>query len=91
MHQSDTIPHYLFPVRKKYPATSQLAHLALIDMTYLKSVFLCLSTTVLRSWAVLPLATTIFQSGKEEQREPTEMTEISAFSNILHWKVEGDV
>ncbi len=74
--------------KKRYLATSQLAKLALTDVTYLKSIFLCCSKTALTT--VLPLVTTIFKSNKEEQRAD-RVSKISALSNILHWKVKRDV
>ncbi len=59
--------------KKKYPATSQLAQLAQIDITYLKLIFLCRSKTVLRKLRCPAMATTIFRSDKEERRELTEL------------------
>ncbi len=46
---------------KPYPALFQIAQLALTDVTYLKSVFLCSSTKVLRRFVVPPLVTTTFK------------------------------
>ncbi len=61
---------------KQHPATFQLAQLALTDVTYLKSVYLCRSKTVLEK-SVLPLDTAIFKSDEEaERREPTELRNV---------------
>ncbi len=61
-------------VVKRYPAAFQLAQLALTDVAYLKSIFLCCSKTLFKRFSVLPLATTIFKSDEEETGEPTELT-----------------
>ncbi len=58
---------------KQYPATSQFSQLTLIDITYPRSALLCCSKTVLRKFAVLPLATSIFKSHEEERGEQTEL------------------
>ncbi len=74
---------------KLYPATFQLAQVALTDVTYLKSNFLCRSKTVLRKFAVLPLATTILRVMKKSGRKTDRASKMFVFSNILDWDGTG--
>ncbi len=56
---TDQIPYHIISGKKRYPATSQLAQLALTDITYLKAIFFVTQKQYSGSWAVLPLVTTI--------------------------------
>ncbi len=81
---TNQIPCNLLAV-KQYPATLQLAQLALTDFTYLKSIFLCRSKTILKKFAVLLLATTILKSDIEEREGSTELAkclQLALFSTL---------
>ncbi len=67
---------------KWYPATSQLAQLALTDVTYMNSILLCSSKTA-ESCATQPLSNTMIKSDEEEQ-SVHRARKISTFDNILH-------
>ncbi len=71
LHASQ-IPYNLLAATQ-YPATFQLAPLALTDVTYLKSVFLCSSETISESCAVVLLETTTFKNDEEERGELREL------------------
>ncbi len=60
-------------VKKRYPATSQLAQIAVIDITYLKSVFVLPLLNNTQDVGLSCCGNYFFKSVKEERRELTEL------------------
>ncbi len=86
---TNQMPYHIFiSGYQKYP--SQLAPLALTDMTYLKSIFLCHSKTALRKLGCPASGSYYFQERRGRTERADRASKIFAFSNILHWKVKGD-
>ncbi len=61
------------PIPIPVSKTSQLAQLALTDITYLKSNFLCHSKTAIRKLGCDASGNYCFKSNEDERREPTEL------------------
>ncbi len=86
---TNQIPCYLLAARK-YPSIFHLAQLALTDVLYLKSIFLA-ALTVLRKFCCAAIGNYYFHDRQRRTERPGRASKTSAFSNILHWNVKGDV